>query len=174
MEEEKKNKGIIAWCKEHPKTIFGIRVFLWALCAAILPFAFIAWRYDIFAPTSNFKLTGWGIIAVIILTIFAITLIKYVYRSLNPGLAKQCISGFASIILPLLIVYLLINSIEDSINLFKQALGCVILCEAVGIPLNPFPAWIAKKQIDNDKKKAESMSDILWDKFFKRKKDEEK
>lgn len=174
MEEEKKNKnGLIAWCQNHPKTIFGIRVFLWATCAAILPFAFIAWRYDIFVPTSKTKLTGWGFIAIIIVAIFLISLVKYIYKGLKPGLAKQCIFGFASIILPLLLLYLLIDSIENNIALFKQALGCVILCEAIGIPLNPFPAWIAKRQIENEKFKAETMSDILWNKFFTRKKDEE-
>ena len=174
MEEENKNKGLIAWCENHPKTIFVIRVILWATCAAILPFAFIAWRYDIFAPTSSTKLTGWGFIAIIILAIFVISLVRYIYKGLKPGLAKQCIFGFASIILPLLILYLLVDSLENSIALFKQALGCVILCEAVGIPLNPFPAWIAKRQVENEKIKAETMSDILWGKFFSRKKDEDK
>lgn len=169
----KEKKGLIVWSKEHPKTIFTIRVILWATCAAILPFSFIAWRYDIFSPASKLKLTGWGFIAIIIIAIFIISLVKYIYKGLKPGLAKQCIFGFASIILPLLTLYVLINSIESNIQLFKQALGCVILCEAAGIPLNPFPEWVAKRQVENDKAKAETMSDILWDKFFKRKKEDE-
>lgn len=173
-ETKKEKKSLFEWCKDHPKTVFIVRFILWATCAAILPFIFIAWRYDIFSPASKLKLTGWGFIAIIIVAIFLISLIKYIYKGLKPGLAKQCIFGFASIILPLVILYLLINSIEGNVDLFKQALGCVILCEAVGIPLNPFPAWLAKRQEENDKQKAETMSDIMWDKFFKRKKEEDK
>lgn len=166
-------KSFIDWCKEHPKTVFTIRFILWAACAAALPFAFIAWRYDIFAPTSKIGLTGWGFIAIIIVIVFISSLIKYIYKGLKPGLAKQCIFGFVSIVLPLIILYLLISSIEDSIRLFKQSLGCVILCEAVGIPLNPFPEWIAKRQSENEQANLENMSDVFWDKFFKKKKDDE-
>lgn len=173
LEEDKKKKSLVEWCKEHPKTVFAIRFVLWAACAAVLPFAFIAWRYDIFTTASKIKLTGWGFIAVIILIVFVSTLIKYVYKGLKPGLAKQCVFGFVSIVLPLVILYLLITSIEDSIRLFKQALGCTILCEAAGIPLNPFPAWLAKRAKEDKAKEAETMSDIFWDKFFSKKKDDE-
>ena len=172
-EEKEKKKSLVEWCEEHPKTVFSIRFVLWVTCAAALPFAFIAWRYGIFTNDSKISLTDWGFVAIIILVVFASTLIKYIYKGLKPGMAKQCIFGFASIILPLAVLYLLITSIEDSINLFKQALGCAILCEAIGIPLNPFPAWIAKRQSENEREKAETMSDILWDKFFKKKKEDE-
>lgn len=169
--QEEETKSFFEWCEEHPKTVFSIRFVLWCSFAAILPFAFIAWRYDIFTNEPKIQLTGWGFIAVIILVVFVSTLIKYVYSGLKPGLGKQCIFGFVSIILPLVVLLLLINSIEDSINLFKQALGCTIICEAVGIPLNPFPSWIAKRQLENEQNKVERMSDIVLDKFFKKKKD---
>lgn len=171
--EQEKKKSFIDWYKEHPKTVFTIRFILWTACAAALPFAFIAWRYDIFTPASKIKLTGWGFIAIIIVIVFVSSLIKYIYKGLKPGLTKQCIFGFVSIVLPLVMLYLLISSIEDSIHLFKQALGCVILCEAVGIPLNPFPEWLAKRQSENEQAKLENMSDVFWDKFFKKKKDDE-
>ena len=172
-EEDKEKKNLAEWCKEHPKTVFAIRFVLWAACAAVLPFAFIAWRYDIFTTESKIKLTGWGFIAVIILIVFVSTLIKYIYKGLKPGLAKQCVFGFVSIVLPLVILYLLITSIEANMRLFKQALGRTILCEAVGIPLNPFPAWLAKRAKEDKAKEAETVSDIFWDKFFSKKKDGE-
>lgn len=172
-EEDEEKKSLTEWCKEHPKTVFAIRFVLWAACAAVLPFAFIAWRYDIFTTESKIKLTGWGFIAVIILIVFVSTLIKYIYKGLKPGLAKQCVFGFVSIVLPLVILYLLITSIEDSLRLFKQALGCTILCEAVGIPLNPFPAWLAERAKEDKAKEAKTVSDIFWDKFFSEKKDGE-
>lgn len=174
MKEEKKTNKITEWINCHPKTFFTIRFILWVLAAAILPFSFIAWRYEIFTTETKVKLTGWGFIAVIIVLIFVVTLIKYIYKSLKPGLAKQCIFGFTGIIVPLIILYLLIVNIEDSIDLFKQALGCVILCEAVAIPINPFPSWIAKKQEENLNEKINNVSDIFLDKFFSRKKGKDK
>ena len=167
MEENK----LTIWWDKHQKLVFILRFVLWTICAAILPFSFIAWRYKIFTVDSQIKLTGWGFIAIIIVIAFISTLVKYIYKGLKPGLAKQCISGFVSVILPLILLYLLINSIEDSIQLFKQALGCVILCEAIAIPINPFPEWLVKRQAENKEQKVETMSDIFWDSFLKHKKD---
>lgn len=172
-EEVKEKKSFITWIKEHPKTVFITRLILWITFAAVLPFLFIALRYGIFTNQSQFKLTGWGFIAIIIILVFVGTLVKYLCKGLKPGLAKQCVVGFVKIILPLSALFLLTKSIEDSIHLFNQALGCVILCELVSIPLNPFPAWIEKINKDNEEKKVESLSDIIWQKFFD-KKDKEK
>lgn len=168
----KKNVNVKEWIDGHPKTVFAIRCVFWCLFAAVLPFAFIAWRYDIFTTQSKLRLTGWGMIAVIIVIAFIITLIKYLYKGLKPGLAKQCISGFVTIILPLVILYALIVSIQDEINLFKQALGCLIICELVGIPLNPFPDWLEKRKIKNKEEEISNVSDIILDKIFKKKKEE--
>ena len=167
-----KNK-LFAWMEEHPKAVFATRLVLWIIFAAALPFAFIAWRYGIFTSESQLKLTGWGFIGIVIVIVFLVSLVRYIYKGLKPGFIKQCIAGVVSIIIPLIILYLLINAIEDSVHIFKQALGCTIICELVGIPLNPFPEWIAKRQEELGKEKVETMSDIVWDKFFSRKKKED-
>lgn len=166
-------RSLREWIEEHPKTVFWTRLVAWFAFSAALPFAFIAWRYEIFSKSTKISLTGWGMIAVIIVIAFGITLLKYIYKGLKPGLLKQCIFGATAIILPLVILYALINSIEGSIKLFKQALGCTILCEAIGIPINPLPAWLEKRREEQGIEKAEGLSDIFWDKFFKKKKEEE-
>lgn len=172
MEEEQKKKSIIDWCSEHPKTVFATRAVLWAALAGGLPFAFIAWRYDIFTSTPKISLTGWGFIAIALAVAFISTLVRYIYKGLKPGLVKQCIFGLVTIILPLVTVLIVITAIENNIHIFKQALVCVIYCEAAAIPLNPFPAWLAERETEEGKKKAESMSELFWDKFFERKKDD--
>ena len=172
-EQENEKENIIEWCKKHPKVLFFSRLCFWAIFSAILPFCFIAWKYQIFSPKSQMPLTGWGFIAILIVTIFIISLIKYIYKGLKPGLLKQCIFGVVSIIFPLILLYLLVISIESNISLFKQSLGCVILCEAIGIPLNPFPAWLERRRIENKQEEVEHVSDIFWDKFFNKKKEGE-
>lgn len=171
--EKAPRKSLKDWCDEHPKAVFAIRCVLWIISAAVLPFLFIAWRYGIFTNSSKMSLTGWGFIAIIIVVIFIITFIKYICKALKPGFAKQCIVGFVTIILPLTVLYLLVCSVEDTIALFKQALGCVIICELVGIPLNPFPAWLEQKRVADKKEEADTMTDIFWKKFFDKKKEEE-
>lgn len=168
-QEEKKKKSLSEVIEEHPKTVFFIRLVGWCLFSAVLPFLFIAWRYGIFTKHPVMKLTGWGFIAIIIVVVFIITMISYFYKGMKPGLFKQCVGGFFKIILPLVIVLLLVVSIEDSIKLFKQALCCVILCEIIGIPLNPLPAWLEERKKEQQNERIESMSDLFWDKFFNKK-----
>ena len=172
MEEEKKKKTFKEKCDEHPKTVFGIRLALWTLFSAVLPFIFIAWRYGIFQPSSKIKLSGWGIIGIIIIIVFLITLISYLSKGMKQSLFKQCVVGFFKIILPLLILLLLVVEIENHISLVKQALVCVIICEVIGIPLNPLPDWLEQRRIEQGKEQAETLSDIFWGTFFKKKKDE--
>lgn len=166
---ENEKKGIIEWVKGHPKTVFFFRVALWAIFSAILPFAFIAWRYQIFTSTSKIQLTGWGFVAVVIIVSFVSTLAKYIYKGLKPGFLKQCLSGFVTKIIPLVLLLLLICSIENNIKMFKQALSCVIICESIGVLLNPFPSWLAKRAEENKIANAETMSDVFWDRFFNKK-----
>lgn len=173
MENEEKKKGFKAWYEEHPKTVFTIRFVLWSTFSAILPFIFIAWRYGIFKTDSKIKLTGWGIIAIIIAIVFLITLIAYLVRGMKHGLAKQCVVGILKIILPLVILLLFVVEIKNHIELVYQALICTTACELVGIPLNPFPDWLEKRRIEQGKEQAETLSEIFWDKFFKKKKDNE-
>ena len=173
MAEENKSKNLFEWCDEHPKVVFTVRAVLWALFSAILPFIFIVWRYGIFTEGKS-KISGVGLLAIIIAAVFIFNLAHYIYKTLKPGLAKQCISGLVKIILPLLVLYVIVSSVLDSVALFKEALGCVILCEAVGIPLNPFPTWLEKKRIEEGKEKAEGLTEMLWNKFFSKKKEEDK
>lgn len=172
-ESKKTKKGFVEWYQEHPKTVFGIRFALWVTFSAILPFIFIAFRYGIFTNESKISLSGWGIIAIVIIIVFIITLVRYLYEGMKPGLAKQCVGGVCKIVLPLVVLLLLVVEIKNHIQLVEQALGCVIVCELVGIPLNPFPEWLERRRIEQGKEKAETLSDIFWDTFFKKKKDNE-
>lgn len=151
------------------KIVFIIRAVLWFVFAAILPFSFIAWRYGLFKKNINMQLSGMGIIAVIILAIVIITFGKYIYKGMKQCLLKQCIHGFITIVVPLLSFYLIISGIAQNIEVFQQSIGCVIVCEVCAIPINPFPTWLAERQIE----KVENMSDLVWDRFFKRKKENE-
>lgn len=172
LDEEKKNK-LIAWIEEHPKTVFWMRFALWTLFACVLPFLFIAWRFELFGKVGQFQLSGWGIVGIILVFVFAITVVRYVKLAFSAkySLIGQVLSGFCKIIIPLLAVLAILNCVRDSIDAMIKVMGVVIICEAAAIPLNPLPKWAYEMQKDVRADERKETIDYLLDGFFKRKKD---
>lgn len=173
-QEEKKNK-LMEWFKSHPKAVFWARLGLWILCAGILPFLFIAWRFELFRTVSKFQVGGWGIIGIVIVAFVALTILKYVKLALSAkySLTAQCINGICKIIIPLLILLAILICIRDNVASTIKVLGVVIFLELVAIPLNPLPKWAYEMQKDvkdNEKKEA---AEYLIEKFFIKKNEHE-
>ena len=173
-EEPKEKKTIWQWLQEHPKTVFATRVLAWTCFAMVLPFVFIAYRYGLFRDNGAISVSGWGIIAIIIVLVFAITVINYIRKGLKPGMLKQCVMGVVKVIIPLVAVLLIVQGIRTDIDLFTKALGVTIACELVAIPLNPFPAWLEKRRKEQNLEEQEGMFEAMWNKFFAKKKENEK
>lgn len=173
LDEEKKNK-LIAWIEEHPKTVFWLRFALWTLFSCVLPFLFIIFRFEIFPSISKMRLSGFGVIAIVIVAFFVFAILRYIRIALSAeySLIGQIINGFCKIIIPLIAALLILNSVKSSVDLMMQALGCVIACEAVAIPFNPLPKWAYERQKDVRAEERKEAFDYLLDGFFKRKKDE--
>lgn len=148
---------------ENEKKIFVARVILFIIFGCVLPFTFIAWRYQIFKGT-QISLTGWGFIAILIVFFFVWYCLKVLKNSIPFSMTYQILSGLIKVILPLLLVYLVVNAIEGSIHQFKQALFVVIGCESVAIVVNPFPKYMHDKGIE----KAENLMDMFITKFKKK------
>ena len=142
-EEENKKHNLITWLKEHPKTVFWTRFVFWTLLACVLPFIFIVWRFELFQPISKIQIGGWGIIAIVIVAVFAFAIIRYIRLALSAkySLISQCLSGFCKIIIPLCVIMVILYNIKSNIDLFLQVMGVVTVCEAVAIPINPLPKW---------------------------------
>lgn len=126
------------------RKVFWGRFAAWTVFSCVLPVAFIAWRYDLFTKVGTLQLSGYGVVAVIILAAFAIAVCKYVKRAMDAKwtMAGQCISGTAKVIVPLFALFLVLKAMEQSIGIFIQCLGVVIVCETIAIPLNPMPRYV--------------------------------
>ena len=61
-------------------------------------------------------------------------------------------------------MYFIVNALENSIKLFKQALIVVILCEGIAIVVNPFPKYMHDKGIE----KTENLMDMFITKWKKK------
>lgn len=143
--------------------MFWIRAALWTLFSCALPVAFIGWRFRIFSKISTFSLTGWGLIGIIIISVFLLTVIRYVKRGLPYSFFTQVLNGVCKVILPLVTLYMMLHVIQNSIAMFMQVLGCVILCEMAAIPMNPFPEWIHNAEFDRNKGKFREFVSIVLD-----------
>ena len=173
MEEEK--KGLAEFIEKHPKVIFWIRFVLWAACACVLPIVFIGWRFELFNTASKFSLGGWGIIGIIIAVVFVVVLASYVKQGMTSKnvMIAQCVTGFVKVIIPLLALLGVLYALRNSIDRIMQALGCVILCEVIALPINPMPKWVLDQQKDVEESKQKSTIDYFVNRFFTRKKEDE-
>lgn len=147
------------------KKVFIARTILFAIFGCVLPFVFIAWRFEIFSNGgSRVSLTGWGVIAIIIVFFFVVYCLKILKNSIPFSMTYQILSGLIKVILPLLLLLIFINALEDSIKQFKQALCIVIGCEAVAIVVNPFPKYMHDKGIE----KTDNLMDTFIEKWKKK------
>lgn len=167
----KEKKSLSTIIEEHPKTTFITRAIVWFMFAGILPFLFIAYRFQLFHSVSKIQIGGWGIIAIIILGVVVITFLKYIKAALGVRYSYfgQCLKGVCKVIIPLVILYVAVYNIKNNLDLFLQALGCTILCELVAIFINPFPKWIWDMQKDVKETERKEGMDYFIDEFWKRK-----
>lgn len=158
------------------KKILIIRFILFAIFACILPFVFIAWRYELFTQVSKLSFGGWGLVAVIILLVFCIYVsrsIKEVLKAKNGySMTIQVINGLTKVILPLVCVYLIVNAIGENIALFKQTMVVVIVCEIIAIPINPIPKWKSESIKEGQEEKMDTFLDKAKSFFGKESKGE--
>ena len=146
------------------KKVFIARVILFCIFGCILPFVFIAWRFQIFSNGGGVSLTGWGVIGILIVFFFILYCLKILKNSIPFSMTYQILSGVIKVILPLILLLLLVNALEDSIRQFKQALIIVIGCEAIAIVVNPFPKYMHDKGIE----KTENLMDTFISKWKKK------
>lgn len=146
------------------KKVFIARVILFCIFGCILPFVFIAWRFQIFSNGGGVSLTGWGVIGILIVFFFILYCLKILKNSIPFSMTYQILSGTIKVILPLILLLLLVNALEDSIRQFKQALIIVIGCEAIAIVVNPFPKYMHDKGIE----KTENLMDTFITKWKKK------
>ena len=167
LEEQKQT-----WWQKN--RVFIARLTGWIIFALIVPVVFILFRFDIFRSASHIQFGFWGFVVIGIILAFLISTLRYICKLMPFSMAAQCISGFGKVILPLAIILIAAYVIRNKIDVFIQALWVVIVSEAIAIPLNPMPKWIHEHLTEEQQKRVGNFVDLALDKYFSRKKDEEK
>lgn len=151
------------------KKIFIIRIIAWALFSCVIPVIFIGWRYDLFNKVGGLQLSGWGLIAIIIIFAFLYAMVKYIRAGfVEYSMLKQIVNGLVRVVIPLGALLCICISLRNNVEVFIQALSCVLVSEVIAIPINPFPEWVYKKS----KGRFESAVDYMASKFYPKKEEE--
>lgn len=104
----------------------------------------------------NIALNGWGIISCVLVAYTAIGIIKDIIDSYSGySFTKQCLTGLVKKIIPLVVGLFICYFLKGVLDQVMFCLGTLAICEIAAVPLNPMPAYKAKKQA------VENYDDIL-------------
>lgn len=139
--------------KSKYRIVFWIRMVLWTAISCATPVVVFAYKFGLFKSTpqydslgnvisnTNISLNGWGIVSCIIVGMFLISIIQEIADAyVGYSLIKQCYVGVSKLI-PLVILYALCYFLSGAIGHLMYCLAVLIICKAIGIPLNPLPKW---------------------------------
>lgn len=163
MEEQNEQQKTVAERHLNPETQvpgykfmtkkeFWIRFPIWVIISLVVPICFIAWKFDVFHTQTNVatetRLTGWGVLCLIIVGWFVIKLLEEVKAGFHKGtMVRQCLDG-ARWLIPLFILIFVLDSLKDNIADIEQFLIVFVVCEAVALPINPVVRWAWERNIE--------------------------
>ncbi|WP_281512136.1 hypothetical protein [Mammaliicoccus vitulinus] len=122
------------------KKAFWIRLVCYSLFGLACPIIFLAWRFKLFT-NKEIALSGWGVIAIMFVTLFFLKLINTVRKSLQFSIYKQILDGICKVIIPLTIAAICVYCFQNIMKEMFEFLCVLIVCEMIAICLNPLPQW---------------------------------
>lgn len=131
---------------------FWIRFALWVVFAVVVPVAFLAWRYGLFSTRegSETSMTGWGIVAIIIIAVFLLKLLNEAKKGLPEGsMLAQCLDGYKWEI-PLVLIIFMLENIKNNVDALEETLIVLAVSEAIAIPINPMRRWAYENKIERN------------------------
>jgi hypothetical protein len=135
------------------RALFWTRFGIYVLFQIVVPITFLVWRFKLFQKISTVSIGGWGIVVIILVTAFFVSMIKYVKKGLPFSFLTQCLNGIMKTIIPLIAVAFILNWLKGSINELSQFVIVYILCQIVAIPANPFPKWVHDNNLQQEENK---------------------
>lgn len=130
---------------------FATRLALYVLIGAIIPFAFLAWRFNLFAPKpskESVTIGGWGLIAIVFIAIFFIKMLKAIRKGMIFSAYTKAIDAITKIFIPLLLAIIIIYFMGSVQEELLQFLVVVFICEIPAAAVNPIPRWAYENKIE--------------------------
>ena len=129
---------------------FVIRLVLYVIFGAVIPFAFLIWRCDLFSQKQGktaIVASGWGLIAICFLAIFFIKMLKAIRKGMIFSVYTQIIDSITKTFIPLLIIIAVIYFVG---NIQKELFQFLIVLFICNIPAKiiPIPRWSYENKIE--------------------------
>lgn len=143
------------------KKEFWYRFSVYILFGLLIPATFLIWRFKLFEKVSKVSVGGWGIVAVIFVAIFFISMLKAIRKGMPFSITTQIIEGLCKLIIPLIIACTCIYFMQDLMKEMYQFLLVLILSETVAIVVNPIPQWAHENKIEEQENRLKGIINTL-------------
>lgn len=130
---------------------FVIRLVLYIIFGAVIPFAFLIWRFDLFSTKEGkaaIVASGWGLIAICFLAIFFIKMLKAIRKGMIFSVYTQIIDAITKTFIPLLIIIAVIYFVGNIQKELFQFLIVLFICNIPAKIIDPIPRWAYENKIE--------------------------
>lgn len=122
---------IASWSKTKLRAYWISFNVVYFIASILIPIIIVGCRYEIFKKSSAYRLTGWGIVLIIIIVVVAIKIINKMLNKLPEStLAEQRVKytalGVKSLILPIFVLVVMLMFKKNFDLAFNTCLWCVI------------------------------------------------
>jgi hypothetical protein len=136
------NRGGVFWWR-----LAGFIIFTFAL-----PVIAISWRFGLFENRdASVRLTGWGILAVLFISLGLFSLIKRYTKDLPHSGLKQFVDTLLYVIGPLAFATTILFLIKDVFEEVYFVVRFMLIFMPIGALLNPLPGWVQKLKDDHQR-----------------------
>lgn len=143
--------------KKMSKKEFWSRFSSYVVFGAILPFTFLAWRFNLFSKVNKLSIGGWGVLGIIVVAAFFISMIKAIKKGLPYSYGVQVLGVIAKISIPILLAFSFAYLFQDIMTELTQFLGVLFICETIAGFVNPLPQWAHENKIKEEENNLKTM-----------------
>ena len=140
---------------------FWIRLSLYILFGGIIPVIFLILRFNLFTKIDSLSVGGWGIVAILFISIFFAKMIKTIVKGLPFSLFIQILNGICKVIIPLIAASFIVYYMQDCMKEIFQFLVVCIVSELVAIVVNPLPKWLNDHKIEKEESTIKKILETL-------------
>jgi predicted membrane-bound spermidine synthase len=131
---------------------FWLRMLGFVVFTFALPVASIAWKFGLFSERdAGYKLTGWGILAALFISMGLFSLIKRYTKDLPHSALKQFLDTVLYVVIPLGFATAILYLIKDTFEEVYFVVRAMLIFVPIGALINPLPAWAQKKKDDHQR-----------------------
>jgi hypothetical protein len=124
---------------------FWLRMFGFVTLTFALPVLSIAWKFGLFTERdAGYKLTGWGILAALFISMGLFSLIKRYTKDLPHSVLKQFLDTVLYVVIPLGFATSILYLIKDAFEEVYFVIRVMLIFMPIGALINPLPAWAQK------------------------------